>query len=427
MDIVLKKIKKPSYDTVFNIVLFLLFLTIFSLERKINSVYYLLVFVGIFAWWKKSVHFKDIPLQVRRYIYILLILVAVIIISASLYNPSELFKWRLSVYRDLILFPLVLIAFQASNIKVETFLKTVVLAGVIMTGFWVAMILIDQPERKTSWLIDPSNRGNIGVSAAVICVLASAYFKDTKWKLVGALGTVTGIFLSILSHERGGWVALLVVSITLFFIFMRINKSAIKVFLPVFIIVCITIFIFWDDLPIAHRAGKAITSLQLYFSGENKATSAGIRLEMWRASWYAFVDKPLFGWGWNNTNILLAHYKDLGVIDEKAIFKNFGHLHNQYGQFLAELGLIGFSIFMAAIIYPLIYLIKNFFKYYSNGDVDSATICLIPIILCEAILVCCLFDDTLSQRHFLYLLIIITSFVMAYIHRDSATIESIKS
>ncbi|MCK4795137.1 MAG: O-antigen ligase family protein, partial [Desulfobacteraceae bacterium] len=192
----------------------------------------------------------------------------------------------------------------------------------------------------------------------------------------------------------------------------KTNKSAIKYILFAFFLVAIIVFFLWDSLPIGSKIDLTISSFQAYISGENKITSLGERLEMWRASWYAFLQKPLFGWGWSNSDVYFSQFREQGII---ALNRNTGHPHNQYLLFISELGILGFTAFMVMLLYPIQYFIRKISSFNALGDNNGAFICLLPIILYEAILEFSLTDDSLSQRHFILIMTIITIFSFTFV------------
>ena len=405
---------KPSYNMLFGIAAFLFFLAVFSLDKGVVGTYYLLAIFGIYALTTKKQRKENIPKEAWRYFYITLALVFLITLSAALYHPDSLVRWRYAVYRDLILLPLVFIAFSAANIKFETLYKIIVTASLI-TLLWVVMILIESPQRWHGWLWQPINRGNIGMLAGMLCLAATIFFHDLRWKLVAGIGFLSGVFLSILSGSRGGWLAFFLVILTLLYQISRTHKAAIKYTMAGLVAVIVISVIFWDNLPISQRIEQTVNSLQAYLAGGNKHTSIGVRFEMWRASWHAFLENPLFGWGWNNYAQYAAKFKELGIVDLPA--KEIGHPHSQYFLFLGEMGLLGILSFVTFLLYPVQHFIRKISQFNARADGHSAIICILPIIAFETIIEFCLSDDTLSQRHFMLILTVLTVWTMILIKK----------
>ncbi|MBA4405878.1 hypothetical protein C0389_01255 [bacterium] len=64
------------------------------------------------------------------------------------------------------------------------------------------------------------------------------------------------------------------------------------------------------------------------------------RIDQWRTGLKIFADQPLFGIGDIDLNKVYAQYKD------RYLKETFGHLHNNYIQFLVVLGAFGFAMVM---------------------------------------------------------------------------------
>ena len=78
------------------------------------------------------------------------------------------------------------------------------------------------------------------------------------------------------------------------------------------------------------------------------------RLDQWRTGFKIFADHPIFGVGDIDLNQVYSEYKD------KFLKDNYGHLHNNYVQFIVILGVFGF----AAVIYLLIKILLLNIKIY---------------------------------------------------------------
>lgn len=402
-------LKFPSYDVVFNSILFILFLFAFTLNKQIVGIYYLLAILGIYAVKKSNFQLKDFPREIVYYFAIIFLLILVITISILMHDKSMLFKWRYAVYRDLLLLPLIFTSFYASNLNFHTLLKLLVTAS-LATCFWDVMILIEHPARNSGWLSDVINRGNMGMLAGLICLLASIYFKNYLWRFISIIGCFGGILLSILSSARGGWLAFFIVTLTLIFQQFKTNKSSIKYILSTAFLMLLIIALSWDYLPLGHRIEQTLNSFNQYISGERLDTAIGARLEMWRASWLAFLEKPIFGWGWNNTESYFIYFLEKGLVDKRAFFNIFGHPHSQYFLFLTELGLIGFISFMAMMLYPAQFFIRKLIRLNFLHDTNSSFLFLLPIIVYESLFIFCISDDTLSVRSHVLIMVIISTF-----------------
>ena len=78
------------------------------------------------------------------------------------------------------------------------------------------------------------------------------------------------------------------------------------------------------------------------------------RIQQWKTGWKILMDHPLFGVGDIDLIKTYAEYKDY------YLKENFGHLHNNYVQFLVILGFVGF----AAVMFMLISIFKLHLKIF---------------------------------------------------------------
>lgn len=81
--------------------------------------------------------------------------------------------------------------------------------------------------------------------------------------------------------------------------------------------------------------------------GDPSGFSFAQRIELWRAAWKAFLEKPLLGWG--TGDIFTAMYHGLETIDSPMENYHFKP-HNQYLLFLITFGILGTLSFFAIFI-----------------------------------------------------------------------------
>ncbi len=99
------------------------------------------------------------------------------------------------------------------------------------------------------------------------------------------------------------------------------------------------------------------------------------RTDIWRIGWRMFEDKPIQGVGANNFQVASIHYllaepgailNDIYVVDQPAV------AHNTYLHVLAELGVVGFGLFMLALGILIGYLVRaiRIFKRLKNREME---------------------------------------------------------
>lgn len=96
---------------------------------------------------------------------------------------------------------------------------------------------------------------------------------------------------------------------------------------------------------VQKRIEEARTDIQLYQAG-NAETSVGLRLVFWEGALLMAKEHPLLGVGTGDYKIEMARLHQLHLIPDTPSFSESTHPHNSYLAYIADLGLIGLSIFL---------------------------------------------------------------------------------
>ena len=374
------------------------------LYRSVDVFYLLIFFVGMYALYIKK---ENLPSELKVFYMLALTLIFIISSSILMHDWHNFFQWRFSAFQVLFFIPLIGFFASFTFSSEEVFWKTLIVSS-LFSFFWIGLVILNWPvQRDTGYLSDAINRGNMGMLFGLMALVAFFAVSKKAWKALAALGFISGIALSIISGSRGGWLALLISMFTLAFIFYRFSKKTefkSLVYIQLFLTICL--FVFWKELPIQQRVDQVFVDINNYLDG-NPYSSVGYRFELWKASFYAFLEKPLFGWGWTNFNVAKQFVFNEGDI---APIRDFGHPHNQYFLFLVEIGLIGLLSLLAFILWPFFVAIR-FIKQTKefNGTIYLA---ILIIVVTESILEFSLTDDTFSQKYFIFVFIFISSFFL---------------
>lgn len=121
---------------------------------------------------------------------------------------------------------------------------------------------------------------------------------------------------------------------------------------------------FWTSVPgLSRFTGGALESV-------------GPRFYAWRVAWSAFLERPIFGWGWENFYHVFNKYYEPSLLRWGFPETYFDKPHNVYLEFLANTGLLGFSAYLGFLIIVfkmakslwlrtllIIYYVHNFFAF----------------------------------------------------------------
>lgn len=210
-------------------------------------------------------------------------------------------------------------------------------------------------ERQTISFIDPLTFGHLNLSLAMMC-LVSAIFDvadrkqtlNTIFKLAAAM---VGVYLSLRSGSRTGWLAAPVV---LLVVFHQIYKP--KLLHAALLGLAISCF-FWlfylTNGNLAARFNQFAIELSAYPWGGGVApdTSVGLRITFYRLGYYYFSQSPLFGWG----------NRGYGEIKNAAVLLSFS---SQYARDFAFDSLFHSEVTTQSVRYGIFGFLSVFFIFF---------------------------------------------------------------
>lgn len=405
-----------------NLVFFLAFILLMSIGLTSNvssGVFYLFVVVGAFLFFlkRKEVEFF-LNIDSKLFIYISYLLLLFLTLNVLFTDVSALFGWEYEVFRFIVFLPFIFYLFRCFNLSPVDVWKLLVLSGlyVIPVSFY---IVINDLPRGAGVLENPILSGNLAMTFGVLSLISFFALKDNWWKFFAILVFVFGVMLSILSGSRGGWLGLIIGVVTIGFMLYKLGR--IKSLLVTVFFVTILIFsalALETVFPVKDRIILAYSNIVDYFNG-NVSTSVGYRLEMWLASYYGFLEKPLFGWGWGEFKTMHQAMSNLGFVS----FMDFGQPHNDYIKFIVETGLIGFVLFISFILYPFV----KFFSYASsalkNNDSEGFMFAITGIVFIELLLEFMLSDGNITYKYFMMFYLFISVHVFLYFSSEKRKIS----
>lgn len=196
------------------------------------------------------------------------------------------------------------------------------------------------------------------------------------------------LIADLLTFSRGGYIGLLCGGL-LFLIVARKTlfspgtvKRALFVALLFFVLVV---------TPIGDRLGSSFSSAD----GSNQE-----RLRLWREGVALILERPLLGLGLGNYPLR---------VKPSALYREPIYAHNLYLDIALELGLIGLTAFLLAVLAPGIYLLKRWKK--DHNPLAVATGISLIIFLAHAF-----FETPLFSVHILPLLLLLLTLGVSYKH-----------
>jgi len=165
-------------------------------------------------------------------------------------------------------------------------------------------------------------------------------------------GFMAGIFLSLSSGSRGGWIAVPV----LCFFWIGLNNYKISLVqwllaVSLLVLVMIASYFYIDAI---HLRVQEIYSDWYAFQHGNKDTSSGIRLQLWQAAVYLFKEQPFFGVGPQGFKEMMLPLSKADMITPLAADLGRGEVHNDLLARAAEQGVLGVASFLSLFLVPFL-------------------------------------------------------------------------
>lgn len=233
--------------------------------------------------------------------------------------------------------------------------------AIVQYGFPLAtvagLIFAGQVDDNSGRLIldnmDLIHFGDFELMLGVLSVLSINWVgrDNPALKLFKIVGFVVGLYVSLKTGSRGGWVALPVfVLIFMRFTYGRFSLKAISIAFVVFSVLSLSVYTL--NQTIRDRVNQVERDLTAHSSG-NLDTDTGIRLQLYQAATLIFIRNPVVGVGPEGFRNEMDPMLQAGEITATAAELGRGEVHNELLSKAAELGIFGLLAMLMAYLVPL--------------------------------------------------------------------------
>jgi O-antigen ligase len=174
--------------------------------------------------------------------------------------------------------------------------------------------------------------------------------------ILGICGLLAGLYLSVQSEARGGWVAAPVLLLILWrahnpkFSWTKLGAAALSILL-------FAVLTYALVGTVQHRIDSIYQDMAAFHHG-NEDTSIGVRLQLWRAACFLFAQNPVFGVGPNGFAQMMTPLSDSGMLTKIAAGYGRGEVHNEILAKASELGIFGLLSLLSIYVIPLIIFVR---------------------------------------------------------------------
>ena len=216
----------------------------------------------------------------------------------------------------------------------------------------------DLPKRITTSFVDPLTFGSLNITFCLFSLMSiDLYEADSRHtKSLKYLGFIIGMYLSIISGSRTGWLALPLM--LLIWIFCSFKKRHVLVCMLALFFMCLGLYY----LTSAHeRIDSAIQDVINYrWNAVNKRTSIGDRISFFRMAVFLFMQNPLSGFG-DSGFIGWINHPELSrfALQSTQEFALRSKFHNEITTNMVKSGIWGLLSSSALFIVPAIIFFKK--------------------------------------------------------------------
>jgi len=356
---------------------FLFFITVsWDISR---SSFYLLGLLGLLLVYGLRLNLHSNP-EEHWLLYVVLLLLAVAMISFWFNDTPHRGPYYISSHYAKLLWAVPIFIVVKNNRLITRWLWALYAVGAIIAG---VVAISDVWPFEQSILFEPAvaalrAQGDTypapfaEISLCMFGIALIGYRQLNKAGLFGSvlLGTslILGLTAVALSGVRSVWLAIPV--LLLIFLYLdRLRLGRVIIYTCVALLVIGPVLAYQTTL-VKNRIDTMAADVQLYLASEHptnmeRNTAVGLRLELWRAAWTMFVDKPVIGIGPGAFKTKTREMAKTG--NWHPNIKQFSHAHNQYLNSLASLGGLGLTAWMLLLLVPG----WVFFKRVRNAHGDT--------------------------------------------------------
>ena len=213
----------------------------------------------------------------------------------------------------------------------------------------------------TSQLIAVFGDISLMLGVLTIALFQPQWRLQKRWLLVALFGLFCGLFASLASGTKGGWISMP------FLVWIMVDLLDNPTYKKRFAVLggfVLLAFLVWFFVPfIAERVNVIPSAVYEYVVNKKIVDlSAGMRLALWHTAALIFWENPLFGSGPGSFNIQKVALAEKGMIPSISILGDMGP-HSQLLNSLYEQGVVGalmvYSIYVAFIFHCRSHLNNN--------------------------------------------------------------------
>lgn len=221
---------------------------------------------------------------------------------------------------------------------------------------------------RANGTMHPIRFGDLTLLMGFISLAGALYIKDLKiWlRILGGAAFLCGLFASVLSQSRGGWVALPALLVIVLWPLFREMSYKNKTVVMLAIVVSVILIYEAPSLKVSERIEMAVSDVVKYRDEGDSGTSLGARFDMYETGYHMFQKNVWFGVGVGHyQEQALAYYSEHeGRMSGEVVI--WGNPHNEIILHMATRGVVGLVVVLGLFLTGIFFFIGRIRTYDKN-------------------------------------------------------------
>jgi len=323
---------------------------LFLIRGGMNGALFILTILGLFLLISRKAYKNKFDKE-DKYFCLAMASGLIAILLSQLYHHDMIARYFDSDSRFLLAIP-VLLALRHTNIRILSIMQYAFPLGAIaaLLAVWVTNSGV-KADASTSFM----NHIHLGDMALLLGFLSvfSVNWTGRDYllvKLFKILGLIVGLYLSVQTGARGGWIAIPV--FMFLFVYLRTTGKLFNKLILVMLSIGVVGLLGYFLIEPVHQRLWMIYSDLSKFSGGHEDTSIGVRLQLWNAAFHLIAANPVFGVGAAGFARAMDGLSASGFITPVAAGLGKGEVHNEILAHTVRFGIFGLASILAVYFVP---------------------------------------------------------------------------
>jgi len=331
-----------------------------SVKGSLSGFFIVLCILSIVTLLKNTTQPVFINSQDKIYILAMSSILVATILSQLIHGKIIVSYWD-SPARFLFAVP-IYFALKKQSMKVFEFFQFGLPLGAIAAC--VTALVVQQQalggfgSRATNTFLNPIHFGDMALMLGILSACSINWFRfDSRLVvMLKVIGLIAGMYASILSGTRGGWVAIPVILLVCLVAWKVYDvKKLAGGLLAVAAMLAVSYFAF---TPIQQRVNDSYTEVHSIFNGDLE-TSVGWRLQIWKGASQIFLANPIAGVSPSGFDNAILSLGKAGIISPMAADLGVNEVHSQIFSSAARLGIFGLIAYFLVHLVPLKFFVNS--------------------------------------------------------------------